>query len=190
MSEKISVPKSPEQHHEIDRPSKQEKETLKHLQEQANRSSEKSKDEIKAIQKSIENAAISGKEYSAGENEASPSSTSSFGITRAVKKTTYKRTLRKAQSKLPAPQRVFSKVVHNPVIEKTSDVAAKTVARPGGLLFGGVGAFIGSVVLFYISKRTGFSYNYLFFILVFIGCYLFGIILELILQLFKSSSNE
>lgn len=185
MSEKISISSRPEKHYHGELGSKQEKDNLKHLEEIAKRTSETSKDELKAIQQSIENAAVSGKEYSVGEKEAAPSPTSSYSTTRIIKKTTYKRTLHKTQSKLPAPERSFSKFIHSPLVEKSSDVAAKTIARPNGILFGGIGAFVGSLILFYLSKRTGFTYNFSFFILAFAGFYLIGILLELILQLLK-----
>ena len=42
----------------------------------------------------------------------------------------YKKTLENVQDQLSAPSRAFSKVIHNPVVEKTSDAIGNTVARP------------------------------------------------------------
>lgn len=190
MSEKLSKPTTPEQKVSPEQNSHQEKETLKHLKERANNSSETSKDELKAIQKSIESAAISGKEYSVGERETANTSTQSITLNRTIKKNAYKKTLSKAQAKLSKPEKTFSKVIHNPTIERASDITAKTAARPSGILLGGIGAFLGSLIIFIISRRTGFAYNFLVFLIIFVLFYIFGIVLEFFLQLIKRRSQR
>ena len=42
----------------------------------------------------------------------------------------YDRTMREVRSQMSAPSRVFSSVIHNPVVEKISDVVGGTIARP------------------------------------------------------------
>jgi hypothetical protein len=91
---------------------------------------------------------------------------------------------------LSPPERVFSKVIHNPAVEKASDITAKTIARPSGLLLGSIGAFVASLAVFVISRRTGFTYNFLIFMIMFVIFYLFGIVLELFLQLIKRRSSR
>ncbi len=182
MSEKLPVP-SPEHHrsspeHEKD----QERQNLKKLQEKAEKASELSGDELQSIKKSIEQAAVSGKEYAVGEKEHRPSQTHTVGTTKQLKQQAYRSTIKKAQSRLKGPEKSFSKVIHNPKIEKVSEVAAKTVARPSGFLLGSISAFITSLVVLYISKRSGFTYNYLLFVLVFVGGYLLGVLVELVLR--------
>lgn len=183
MSEKLHITspehqRSPEKHHQ-----KAEKEHLKKLHEKAKNTKETSKQTIEQIQRSIESTAISGEEFSVGEKEAKQPS--SYGISKHVKKDAYKQVIKKTQSKLSKPEKNFSKVIHSPTVEKISDIGAKTVARPSGILFGGAIAFIGSLILFLISKRSGFTYNYLFFVLVFVGGYLVGLIIELLYKATK-----
>ncbi len=73
--------------------------------------------------------------------------------------------------------------MHLPAIEAASEVGAKTVARPIGLLAGGLCAFFGSVLLLWAAKHYGFRYNYLFFFLVFIGGYFLGLLVEATIKL-------
>ena len=53
--------------------------------------------------------------------------------------------------------RTFSKVIHNPVVEKTSEVVGSTVARPNAILSGSVGAFILVLGVFLIARHYGYQ---------------------------------
>lgn len=190
MSEKLnqSTPEKQQSHEKHD--NKLEKDNLKKLQEKAKNAQEISKDSIESIKKSIEQNAISKDEYSgSSEKVKQPNSSTSFGTTKAIKKDAYKQVLKKAQKNLSKPEKTFSKVIHNPTIEKISDVGAKTVARPSGILFGGIGAFVGSLLLVIISKRSGFSYNYLIFVLIFVCGYFIGLIAELFYRSVKPTKR-
>lgn len=183
MSEKLHQAsaehnRSPENHN-----SKQEKEHLKELNEKAKSAEHKPKDSIESIKKSIESTAISGKEVSVSELAKKPDS--ARGVTKELKYDAYKRLLRKTRAHLSAPEKTLSNIIHKPAVEKTSELAAQTVARPAGILFGGIGAFIGTVFVLYISKRNGFSYNYLMFLLMFVGGYIVGTIAEFTYRLVK-----
>lgn len=182
MSEKLHQP-SPEHPNPVEHHEKAEQKHLKNLQEKAHDSQEISKDTIENIKRSIESTAVSGKEYGVTEKETKQTHT--YGVTKHLKKDAYKRVLKKTQSHLNTPEKTFSKAIHNPVVEKVSNVSAKTIARPSGILFGGIGAFVGSLVIFFISKRSGFTYNYLIFILIFIGSYFLGLVFELFYRAFK-----
>lgn len=141
-------------------------------------------DQIKA---SIEQQAISGKEITVGERESSDGNSQTFGIHQALKKSSYKRSLKKVQSQLNPVERTLSKTIHNPVIDRTSEGLARTVARPQGILFGGIFAVLGSSVFLYFTKHYGFEYNYLAFIALFIGGYIFGLFVDLFRAVFKRS---
>lgn len=185
MGEKLQ---SHEQHHQPEQhASSQERKHLEELHEKGRKAEHEPKDAIESIKKSIEQTAISGKEYASKGQEHK--NHHQYGITKQLKADTYKRTLRKAQAHLSRSERSFSKIIHRPVIERTSDIAAKTVARPSGILFGGICAFLGTLFVLLISKRSGFSYNYLLFALMFISGYVIGLILELIFRVLRKSSR-
>lgn len=116
-------------------------------------------------------------------HEEQPARESWLGTHASLKATAYIRTLTKIQHKLPKPARTFSKLVHNPALEKISNVSAQTIARPSGLLGGSIVAFLGSTTLLYLSKYYGYRYNYTVFFVCFIGGFLIGAMLELLLWL-------
>lgn len=106
-------------------------------------------------------------------------------INKELKELKYQRTLQSVRKDLSAPERAFSKAVHNPLVDAVSEAGAKTVARPSGLLAGGIFAFLGSSVFLYIAKHYGYEYNFLLFALFFIGGFFVGLLLELLLRVLR-----
>lgn len=105
------------------------------------------------------------------------------GVQHSLKATAYERTLAKARQKLSKPSRLFSKITHSPVVDSVSAVGAQTAARPSGLLGGSLAAFVGSLVILYFSRHYGFRYNYLVLFILFIGGFLAGVVIELLIWL-------
>lgn len=93
--------------------------------------------------------------------------------------TKYKETMKNMQSQLNAPSRTFSKVIHNPVIEKTSDAIANTVARPNLVISGALGA-IASVVVYIIARTYGYELSGFETIGLFILGWAIGAVIEYI----------
>ncbi len=95
-------------------------------------------------------------------------------------KLNYRQTLASVQRQLAPVSRTFSKVIHNPVVEKTSEALEKTVARPSvtvgatwtALIVGGV---------FYFTARN-FGYNLSGSELLF--SFMVGAVLGLVLEAF------
>src|SRR5690606_36501416 len=108
---------------------------------------------------------------------------------RELKDLAYRRTLKRVQSKLPAPARAFSKVIHNPAVEAASELAGKTVARPSGVLAGGVAAFLGSSLFLWVARHYGYEYNYVLFALCFVGGFFVGLLVEFGLRLANRRSR-
>jgi hypothetical protein len=100
-------------------------------------------------------------------------------INRELKDMAYRRTLQHAQKQLRAPERVLSKFMHNEVVDSVSEVAGKTIARPSGVLFGGIIAVIGSSIFLWTAKHYGYEYNFLLFALLFVGGFALGLLIEL-----------
>jgi hypothetical protein len=119
-----------------------------------------------------------------------PSDNQPLFIDKTVKTLKFKQTLKQIRAQLPASQRVLSKVVHQPMVQKASELSAKTVTRPSGLLGGGLFAFVGSALYFYLAKHVGFEYNYLLFTLLFIGGFLVGVVLEFALWAVRPKHHE
>lgn len=53
--------------------------------------------------------------------------------------------------------RSFSRVIHNKAVEKVSDAAGSTIARPNAILSGSVVAFVLTLALYLIAKNLGYA---------------------------------
>lgn len=100
-------------------------------------------------------------------------------VNKELKDLAYQRTLRRTQKKLPVPARALSKIMHQPAVEAVSEIAGKTVARPSGILAGGIIAFLGGSVFLWAARYYGFEYNFLLFAILFVGGYFLGLLIEL-----------
>lgn len=183
MSEKLHAPKqeSVTHHESIERAKKH----LEELREKANAEAleHQSEARLNDIQQSIEEEAISGAEMMPAESEGSQAPSPSY-VNRELKDMSFRRTMKNTRKELRAPERLASKVIHQPVIEKVSDVASVTVARPSGILGGGLFALIGSFLLLWLTKKYGYEYNYLVFFMLFVGGFVLGMAAELVLKFF------
>ena len=181
MSEKINH-KSHEVHsnHESH---KEHNEKLKaHVEQRAKNAKHEHEDNIEKIRTNVEKEAHSKHEKSHKKHEKElQESEQQILVNKEIKGIAYKRTLRKTQSKLPPVSRAFSKVIHNPMVDKTSEVAGKTVARPSGILFGGIFSFIGSSLFLWAARHYGYEYNFLLFVIFFAGGFFVGLIIELLI---------
>jgi len=78
------------------------------------------------------------------------------GISKTEKKVALKKTLDHVQAELAPTERAFSKVIHNPAVEKTSEVIGGTVARPNAILSGAIVAFFAVLAVYLIAKTFGY----------------------------------
>lgn len=97
----------------------------------------------------------------------------------------YKQTLNSIQSDMSVPSRLFSKLIHNKIIDKTSDVIANTIARPNAILSGAMCAFILVLGLYALAKYVGFALYGSETIAVFIIGWLLGLLFDLFRNFFK-----
>lgn len=77
-------------------------------------------------------------------------------ISKKQKDAALKKTLKTVQSELSLPSRVFSKLIHNKAIEKTSDVVGSTIARPNAILAGSAVAFLFTLTIFLVARYYGY----------------------------------
>ncbi len=93
-----------------------------------------------------------------------------------------KRLIKSAQKQLSAPERQFSKLVHNTSVEAVSDLTGATIARPSGMLAGGIASLLISIAVIFICRFYGYEYNYLIGIVAFIAGFFLGLLVELLLK--------
>ena len=98
-------------------------------------------------------------------------------ITKADRTDSYRKTMKKMQSELSPASRTFSKVIHNPAVEKASEAIGSTVARPNLIIAGALGA-ISSVIVYFIARHYGYVLSGSETIILF-GCgWVIGAIIE------------
>lgn len=175
MSEKLQRPASPEQAPKLDL-SAEIKKNLERSQEAAEKAG--AEHDVTEIKKKVESQAVSGKEFAPSETDAAPKQ--EFSAYSGLKQQSYTQTLGRIRQRLTAPEKAFSRLSHNKTVDTVSSGLAKTVARPSGILGGGIFALLGSSIVLYMAKKYGFEYNFSLFFLLLGGGFLTGIVIELI----------
>ena len=122
--------------------------------------------------------------------ENTPQAASPRNVNRELRQITLRRELQQIRRKLPAPQRVLSRVIHQPVVRVVSEGVGKTVNRPSGLLGGGLVALVGTSGYLYLAKHLGFEYNYGVFLVLFAAGFLVGLGLEFLVYLAMASRRR
>lgn len=100
--------------------------------------------------------------------------------TKASRKKAYKDILTHTQNELTPASRRFSKVIHQPVVEKTSAAVGSTVARPNAILFGSLFALILSGGIYLIARYYNYTLSGFEAIAAFIVGWAFGMLVDFI----------
>lgn len=144
---------------------------------------------VDKIRQSIEAQAISAESTSqVVEQSQDKPAQSTLGIQQELKAQAYRRSLTNIRQHLSGPDKVLSTVIHKPIVEHTSNAFAASIGRPLGLLGGASVALIGSCWVLYASKHYGFRYNYALLLGFFIGGYMLGITVEVLIRLARKKS--
>lgn len=86
-----------------------------------------------------------------------PTTTKQGSIGKKQRNTSFKQTMNQIQNELPVNSRIFSKIIHNDIVEKTSDIIGGTIARPNALFAGAFVAFILTLLTYTVAKTIGYS---------------------------------
>lgn len=77
-------------------------------------------------------------------------------ITKRERDASYNATMHEVRSQMSGPARAFSSVIHNPTVERVSDMVGGTVARPNAVLSGSVIAFLLTLAIYLIARFNGY----------------------------------
>jgi hypothetical protein len=102
-------------------------------------------------------------------------------VSKKERTASYKHHMKQLQSELSPTQRTFSKFIHNPVVEKTSEVVGNTVARPNAVLSGAIVAFFLVLGVYLVSKYYGYTLSGF----ETIGAFIVGWVLGILYDFFK-----
>ncbi|MCY1362229.1 hypothetical protein D9M69_489340 [compost metagenome] len=86
--------------------------------------------------------------------------------------------MKKVQAELSGPSRMFSKVIHNKTIEKASDVAGATIARPNAIASGAIAAFLATLAIYYVAKNVGYQLSGFETIGAFVAGWIIGLLFD------------
>src|SRR6266536_2788129 len=101
-------------------------------------------------------------------------------ITKHEKARSYKQTMHQIQNEMTPAGRVFSKVIHNPTVERTSEIVGATIARPNAILAGSFTAFLGVLVIYWLARTIGFTLSGFETIGAFIVGWVVGILFDFV----------
>jgi hypothetical protein len=77
-------------------------------------------------------------------------------IGKAEREASFTMTMQEVRTHMTPTSRTFSKVIHNKTIEKVSDVAGSTIARPNAILSGAIFAFTLTLGVYLVAKNMGY----------------------------------
>jgi hypothetical protein len=182
MSERLN--QHHEDAHEIGKQDfdKYERKLERNIESKAENARHEHKESIDKILKTIEREAKKSGETGIERKtpETSRGNAHAGTVTADLRNQALKSNLKKVQKELSSSEKRFSRMVHNPSVEMISEAASKTIARPSGLLFGGIFALVSNVVVLFVIRYYGYEYNYLIGAGSFIVGFFFGLVIEFI----------
>ena len=119
-----------------------------------------------------------GAERKGKESSGSPAKRRHGVVSKKERNDSYKQHMKQIQADMKPTERAFSKVIHNPVVEKTSEVVGATVARPNAILSGAVVAFVLVLAVYLTAKYFGYPLSGFETIGAFIVGWVFGILYD------------
>lgn len=132
----------------------QHEEAEKSRHEQAEKAEVHSKDEVLQAHQEAKEAAIASSEIKQPVEER-PAVERSHS--REDKAHAFGTIMHQVRHNLSVPERTFSKFIHQPAVEKTSEVLGKTVARPSGVIGATTAATLGLLIVYTIARFSGFE---------------------------------
>lgn len=167
-------------------------EALKDAHEKAERAKNDHAENLDKIRNQIEKEASTAKELSVAENKQKdePDGANTYWYSKEYRELAFKQLMGKVRGHLSMSEKLGSKVIHQPVIEKVSEISGKTIARPSGVLMGSIFSFIASILTYYFAKQNGYDMSYGIFITSFVGGFILGVGVEFGYRAIKSLTSR
>lgn len=110
-------------------------------------------------------------------------------VNKDLRKAGLQKELAHIRRKMGKTDQIGSKVIHNKAVSVISSGLSKTIVRPSGMLSGAVIALVGTSLYYFFTKSVGVKYNYFIYIILFVGGFVVGLLIELIFRIFKKDKN-
>lgn len=150
-------------------------ETEKKLEKAAEKTHEH---DTEKLTEKAEKLATSNEKVAAEVSPAEKRKDKALPNTKAGRKVAFDKTMKDAQAQMSKPSRAFSKVIHTPAVEKTSDTLGATVARPNALLAGSISAFVFTLAIYMIANFYGYPLTGTESIAAFVFGWIIGIMFD------------
>lgn len=188
MSENLhQSPEHTQNHHETAAEAeKRSKELLENSRQEAARAEGANNNKLREIREQINTHAESKDTRQEKTGDEEPESANAYWFSQEYRSVAYKQILNRTQQHLTKSQKALSKLVHQPTVEKLSDIGGKTVARPSGVLIGSIFSFVSSLAVYAIAKRNGYDMTYSIIMISFLGGFIVGVAVEFAYRAFKS----
>lgn len=155
----------------------------KHHENEAKKATHEHQNSIEKILNKIEAEAESGEKLKNQQLDHTKKTSGPISYGVELQKRSFNEGLEKVQRSLPASQKAFSKIIHQPAVDTLSEVGSQTIGRSSGLLMGGVMSFIASLSVLFACRYYGYRYNFLIGLVAFVAGFILGIAIEGILSL-------
>jgi len=156
-----------------------------HAENQPEASREQSQNLVHIRARAAEQA-LSAEETTVSAENADEHAPSQTFVNRELKAMAYGRTMNRVRKQLTPTGRLLSRLVHQPTINAISEVGAKTIGRPSGIIGGGVLAFSGTTFYYIVAKHYGYEYRFSLFGLLLVSGFVTGWVAELLWRLLGS----
>lgn len=127
------------------------------LRENREKAGEKSPERVDdTLKEALERANSIETEKQPTEQETSPVERRAAGPNKREQEASFKTTMNEVRTHMAAPSRAFSTLIHNKAVERASEAAGKTIARPNAILSGAAFAFILTLGVYLLAKNLGY----------------------------------
>jgi Fe2+ transport system protein B len=153
---KERVNTSPEREINIEALAEAGAERHEQLREQIEKNVETKHENINEIAQEARERALSHEKQEKNKEEVSPAERRRPVHNRKTEEASFSATMKEVQSQMSAPDRAFSKIIHNKAVEKVSEGVGNTVARPNAILSGAIVAFALTLGIYLLAKNLGY----------------------------------
>jgi len=160
---------------------------LQHAEQRTKSTAEHPTQNIENIRDAIEKQAVTTEKHSAHrETTHTAKEPNTFWFNKEYKALAFKQTMTTVRRHLSPTEKRVSKFVHQPMVERASEIASTTVARPSGVLMGGIFSFLASLITYVIARRYGYDFNYGVFSIAFLGGFVLGVAVEYLYRFLRA----
>lgn len=165
---------------EVQEAAQERLETLRKTPENSQETHENQAEEIRSARVEAKSifAKEAGQEKHSDREPSVPSIQAIRNVTKIEKQKAFKKTLARAQQDMRLPSRTFSKVIHHPLIEQSSELIGNTIARPNAIIFGSATAIIVSFVMYMVAMTYGYTLSGFEIIGSYVIGWIFGLIID------------